>query len=266
MTELQIGTFARSNEQIDSAIENNADFVDLRMDLHHSIDFEAARNTLRQAGIPITLHLPSSPDWKPIDVSQEILPYIDLGRQIDAELVTMHTTLSSLFYSDDDIDSFLQGIRPACEAAQAAGVQLAIENLGLLYTEMALLFDQEPYIKMALDIGHGQIMAIRNRALDHIESFYDRIMMVNVHDNHGRDMIEEVVGMRKKGRLSRKEIRELAKKYDEHLCIGEGIIDFETIFRQLKERGYDGKFLMMCADPLRFPEERAKFLDIWNSL
>jgi sugar phosphate isomerase/epimerase len=55
----------------------------------------------------------------------------------------------------------------------------------------------------------------------------------------------------------------LAREHDEHLPIGEGEIVFEPIFRELKERGYAGKFLMMCKDPERFPGERDKFTKIW---
>ena len=261
---MQVGTFARNNDQVKSAIENGADFVDLRMDLHHTIKFEEAKGLLDDAGIGCTLHLPSSPDWKPIDVSREILPYIDLGREMEAELVTLHTTLSSLFYTDEEIDEFLTGIGPACEAAKAAGVQLAIENLGLMYTEMALLFDAQDCMKMTLDIGHGQIMALRNRSFDHIQFFYDKIAIVNVHDNHGQDMVHRVVELRKKQRLSREEIRSMATEYDTHLPIGDGKIDFVPIFSELKKRGYDGKFLMMAKDPSVFPQEREKFLELWK--
>ncbi|MCF2138165.1 MAG: sugar phosphate isomerase/epimerase [Candidatus Thorarchaeota archaeon] len=261
---MQVGTFARTNQQIEQAINNGADFVDLRMDSKHTINFEQARTLLTREGIPCTLHLPSSPEWKPVDVSREILPYIDLGRRMEAELVTIHTTLSSLFYTDEDIDQFLHGIRPACEAARNAGVTLAIENLGLLYTEMALLFDAQPCMMMALDIGHGQIMAMTNRTLSHIQFFYNRIAMVNVHDNFGQDMVQEIVELRKRGPLSREKVRALAHEYDLHLPMGEGRIDFIPIFSELKKRGYDGKFLMMAADPSLFPGEAKKFRDLWK--
>ena len=95
---MEIGTFARNNEQVQAAIKNEPDFVDLRMDLNFSINFAEAKEDLNDAGIACTLHLPSNPDWKPIELSRGIVPYIDLGRQIDAEVVTFHTMLSTLFY------------------------------------------------------------------------------------------------------------------------------------------------------------------------
>ena len=260
---MEIGTFARNNEQVRSAINNEPDFIDLRMDLNFSIDFEEAKRDLKAADIPCTLHLPSNPDWKPVELSRGIVPYIDLGRQIDAELVTFHTMLSSLFYDDDDIDIFLESLPLACEASKEAGVTLAIETLGLYYTEMQLLFDMFPDMRLALDIGHGQILASRNRSLDHIRSFYEKIALVNVHDNYGSKMVDDVLKMKKEREVSQGEIRELAVRYDTHLPIGEGEIDFDSIFRELKQRGYDGRFLMMCECPSDFPKEREKFTELW---
>jgi sugar phosphate isomerase/epimerase len=260
---MEIGTFARNNGQVRSAIENEPDFIDLRMDLNFSINFSEAKTDLNKAGIPCTLHLPSNPDWKPIELSRGIVPYIDLGRQIDAEVVTFHTMLSTLFYDDYDIETFLKALPLACEASKEAGVTLAIETLGLYYTEMQLLFDMFPNMRLALDIGHGQILAKRNRALDHITSFYDQIVMVNVHDNNGSQMVDDVQKMKKEREVSQGEIRELAVRYDTHLPIGEGEIDFQTIFKELKHRGYSGKFLMMCECPPDFPREREKFMELW---
>ncbi len=260
---MEIGTFARNNDQIKDALKHDPDFIDLRMDLAHSITFSDATEDLEDAGVPCTLHLPSHPNWKPMDLSQEIVPYIDIAADIGAELVTIHSTLSTLMYTDEDIDTFLDAVHLAVDAAENAGVPIAVETLGLYYTELTLLFDSQPSMQLCLDIGHGQIMAHRNRSLGHVDSFFDRIAMVNVHDNHGEKMIEEVLEQRKKRRLSREEIRELAHKYDEHLPIGEGDIDFQSIFQQLKQRNYDGRFLMMCADPARFPEEREKFMSLW---
>jgi sugar phosphate isomerase/epimerase len=260
---MDIGTFARNNNQVRGAIENEPDFIDLRMDLNHSIDFIEAKADLNKAGIPCTLHLPSNPDWKPVELSRGIVPYIDLGRQIDAEMLTFHTMLSTLFYDDHDIDIFLQAIPLACDAAAESGVTLAIETLGLYYTELKLLFDDFCDMKLALDIGHGQILAKRNRANDHINSFFDNIEIVNVHDNHGSKMLDEVLQLKSERKVTQSEIRELAVRYDTHLPIGEGEIDFGSIFKNLKQQGYDGRFVMMCECQGDFQREREKFMELW---
>jgi sugar phosphate isomerase/epimerase len=260
---MQIGTFARNVDQVKSAISAKPDFIDLRMDLNHGLDFREIRGILKENGIICTLHLPSDPGWSPMDLPQEIIPYIDIGAEIEADLVTFHTALSTLFYDDDAIDNFLEWVPLACDAAKETGMQIAVETLGLYYTEMVLLFDQCPGIKIALDIGHGQIMAHRNRALELIPAFHDKIAMVNVHDNKGAQMVEEVVKTRRKRRVTRLEMREIARKYDTHDQIGSGCIDFQPIFRELKERSYAGRFLMMARDPGKFEDEKEEFTRLW---
>ncbi len=261
---MKIGTFARENSQVERAIQFSPDFIDLRMDLNYSLSFQKITMMLSDTDIEITLHLPSSPDWKPQEISREIVPYIDIGAEIGAKLVTIHTTLSPLFYTDEDIDNFLQSVVLAHDAALEVRITLAVENLGLYYSELELLFESCPRMRLALDIGHGQIYSTENRSIAIIQSFYDRIEMVNVHDNHGSRMLEEVISMQKNDTISKETMRELGKKHDEHLPIGEGEIDFKAIFGKLKKRGYDKRFLMMCKDPFKFPDEREKFLNLWD--
>ena len=260
---MEIGTFARTRKQVLRAVELNPDFIELRLDVGHDLDLSESCGAIKESGTRCTLHLPSNPDWKPIELSQGIIPYIDLGRQMDADLVTFHTTLSTLFYNDEDINTYLKALPLAYDAAMESGVPLAIETLGLFYTELRLLFDEFPKLKMVLDIGHGQLLATRNRALSHIESFSDHIAMVNVHDNNGADLVQEVLNERKKRNVSTGEMRELALNYDTHLPIGKGKIKFQPIFSLLKEHSFDGKFLMIGGGLDQFEHERETFTKLW---
>ncbi len=260
---MEIGTYARTTEQVKQAVQHKPDFVELRLDLGHDLDLKEACGILSSAGVSCTIHLPSNPDWKPYELSQGIAPYIDLARLIDARLVTFHTTLSTLFYDDEDIDTFLQSLPVAYDAAREAGVPIAVETLGLYYTELSLLFERFPQMRLVLDIGHGEILATRNRSLAHIETFGDFIEMVNVHDNNGSRMIQEVLDLKKKRDVSRGEMRELALRYDSHSRIGEGSIDFEKIFALLKSVSYDKRFLMIGGQPEDFEGERSSFMERW---
>lgn len=260
---MQIGTFARTNEQVIHGIDNEADFIELRLELNRQLKFSEAKAAMNKAGIPCTMHLPSNDSWKPVDLSQDILPYIDLAQMIDAELAVFHPPLSALLYNDEEIDAFLQGLPLVYDAAKESGVFLAIETLGFYYTEMMLIFDEFPDLKINLDIGHGQLLATRNRALGHIENYCNNIEMVNVHDNNACKAFEEVLSSKGMNEFSQEELREMAVVCDKHLPIGDGSIEFAPIFSILKEKNYDGRFLMRCADPLCFMEERKKFLNIW---
>jgi len=261
---VQVGTFARNNEQVKNAVEYGASFVDLRMDSNETLNFAAARKMLSDAGIKRTLHLPSSPSLGPIDVRKDIIPYVDIGREVGADLVTFHTTLSPLFYSDENIAGFLEAIPMAGDAARESGVTLAAETLGLYSTELTLLFEANPNLRLTMDLGHAQILATRNRSFTMMEYFFDKIAMVNVHDNQGKAMTDEVLRLKSKRDVPLEEMRKIAQKYDAHLPIGEGSIDFKSIFKELKRHSYDGRFLMMCRDQSVFPNERKKMTELWG--
>jgi len=260
---MQVGTFARTNEQVVRGIESSADFIELRMDFNHQIIFDKAKTALNQAGIPCTLHLPSDRNWKPIELSQNILPYIDLAQMIDAQLVTFHPSLSTLLFRDEEIDTFLQSLPLVYDAAKESGIVLAIETLGIYYTELMLVLDELPDMKIDLDIGHGQLFATINRALDHVKSHCNSIEMVNVHDNNACEAFAELLASKKMRDFTQEELREMAIICDKHLPIGEGSINFSPIFTALKEKNYDGRFLMLCSDPLYFLQEQKKFMELW---
>ena len=260
---MQIGTFARTNEQVNSGIESSADFIELRLELDRQMKFSEAKTAMNKERIPCTLHLPSNDNWRPVDLSQDILPYIDLAQMIDAELAVFHPPLSTLLYSDEEIDAFLQALPLVYDAAKESGIVLAIETQCFYYTEMMLIFDEFSDLKINLDIGHGQLLAVRNRALGHLENYCDNIEMVNVHDNHACQAFEDVLRSKKMNEFNQEELREMAIICDKHLPIGDGSIEFAPIFSALKERNYDRRFLMRCADPLCFKREREKFMELW---
>ena len=260
---MQIGTYARTTEQVFKGLESSADFIELRMDSEHRIVFDKAKTALSKAGIPCTLHLPSDRNLKPIDLSSDLVPYIDLAQMIEAELVVFHSPISPLLYSDEEIDAFLQEFPLAYEAAKESGVTLAVETMGFYYTEMMLVCNQFPNLKINLDIGHGQLLATRNRALDHIENHCSNIEMVNVHDNNACEAFTDILNKKKLQDFTQEELREMAIICDKHLPIGDGSIEFAPIFSALKERNYDGRFLMLCSDPLCFDAEREKFMKLW---
>ncbi len=260
---MQIGTFARSTEEVIKGLESSPDFIELRMDVGHKIVFNEAKAAMNQAGIPCTLHLPHDKNWAPVDLSQDIVPYIDLGQMIDAQLVVFHAPLSTLLYSDEEIDTFLESLPLAYDAAKESGVKLAIETVGFYYTEMMLVFGKFPKLKINLDIGHGQLLANRNRALGHIENYCANIEMVNVHDNNACEVYNEILSTKNLADFSKEDLREMSIACDKHLPIGDGSIEFTSIFSALKQRHYDGRFLMLCSDPTCFKNERDMFMKLW---
>jgi len=70
-----------------------------------------------------------------------------------------------------------------------------------------------PTLKFHLDIAHAFIENRMKGVRDYIDAFGDRLAHVHIHDNHG--------------------------KWDEHLPLGKGKIDFRKVIRLLKEINYD---------------------------
>jgi sugar phosphate isomerase/epimerase len=77
-------------------------------------------------------------------------------------------------------------------------------------------------------------------------------------------MTEEVLRLKTERDVTLDEMRDIAQRYDTHLPIGNGSIDFKPILKELKRHSYDGKFLMMCRNQSMFPSERRKFVELWS--
>ena len=87
--------------------------------------------------------------------------------------------------------------------------------------------------------------------------------MVNVHDNNACEAFEDILSSKQLSEFSQEDLREMSIACDKHLPIGDGSIEFSPIFSLLKQRNYDGRFLMLSNDPLCFDVERGKFIQLW---
>jgi sugar phosphate isomerase/epimerase len=119
-------------------------------------------------------------------------------------------------------DAVVQNAEAVAEvAARAAelGQEIMVENMGGAFgtpDELGPLLDAAPNVRFHLDVGHANIRPYGqpNRLAGLLEAFGDRIAHVHVHDNKGR--------------------------YDEHLPLGVGNLDFRDAARRLRAAGWDG--------------------------
>ena len=79
--------------------------------------------------------------------------------------------------------------------------------------EFKYIIDNVPSLLVHLDIPHAFTSGGMKSVLDYINRFRDKIIHIHWHDNHGRK--------------------------DEHLPIGEGLIEHEKAVRALKDIDYD---------------------------
>ena len=171
--------------------------------------------------LPCLVHAPK--EGNPFDIEQlerlffpKILRLLDACRELFAPLLTMHFWMDSRFIPKKVRDQKREILRNMAQEGRQRGVQLCLENLSESPEDIRSLLTGCPELGLTLDIGHGEILSPHNRSLDFLELWSERIYHVHAHDNHGGDRVED----------------------DLHLPIGEGKIDFPSIFQALGQAGY----------------------------
>jgi sugar phosphate isomerase/epimerase len=132
--------------------------------------------------------------------------------------------------------------------AEQLGLNLCLENMfprcqyGVETIDFIKIFEQLPDLNLTLDTGHANIGNPEgNRILEFIETFSDRIGHVHISDNFGKE--------------------------DNHLPIGTGTINFDSVLKSLKGIGYKDTvtFEIFSKDREYLQISRDKFKKMWAS-
>jgi sugar phosphate isomerase/epimerase len=150
---------------------------------------------------------------------REVLDLIDACVKISAPLLTVHFWMDSRFISPEIIEGKRQIIWAMARAGAMKGIQVCLENLSEGPDDIAPVMAGCPELGITLDVGHAQFMADGNRAVEFLSLWPERVLHVHVHDNRGGKGVED----------------------DLHLPIGEGVIDFASVFSALDRSGYCGR-------------------------
>jgi len=136
-------------------------------------------------------------------------------KQLKAERVILHTGFKREVFMFNYRGKWLKDTseywKKEIKRYDKLGVTVVLENVVEFDPQIMIeLHDavNHPRLKLCLDIGHVNVWSKFPPAL-WIEKFGNRLAHVHVHDNHG--------------------------VYDEHLPIGKGNVDFQAVFRALKE-------------------------------
>lgn len=139
------------------------------------------------------------------------------ARRMGINFLTTHLWMDSRYVSAEIISAKIRALNELREFGRQEGVTVSLENLSESRADLEAILSVIPDLALTLDIGHAELLTDLNRSFEIISDFGHSIKHLHVHDNRGG------VGV----------------KDDLHLPLGEGIIDFEGIFRELHERGYD---------------------------
>jgi sugar phosphate isomerase/epimerase len=117
------------------------------------------------------------------------------------------------------LDNLVKSLRGIVSHAKKSGVTVILENSPLSngihnVEEFKYIVDNVPSLFVHLDVPHAFTSGGMQSVIDYINTFRDKIIHIHWHDNHG--------------------------KKDEHLPIGEGIIDHQKAINALKDIDYNG--------------------------
>jgi sugar phosphate isomerase/epimerase len=204
---------------------------------HHTLDetrVRALKEILEERGFTTSVHAPfvdvniASPS-KPIRASvlTRLKQSIHFSSELGSDFWVFHPGLQTgISHSTPGLDweLNLESIRELLSVAQEFGVSMTIENG--LHPLPFLLRTADDFIRfyedlgetdlgLTLDIGHANVNSQIN---DFFEKVPEKIVHAHLHDNHGRT--------------------------DEHLGLGDGIIDWLKIVRAFKKISFKGMLVV----------------------
>lgn len=146
---------------------------------------------------------------------------IRTAKMIGIDLINFHANLNGMFYGEKrrvPLNNLIKSLREIVMYAEKSNVKVMLENVPLSngihdVKEFKYIIEKVPSLFLHLDIPHAFTSGGMESVIDYINYFREKIIHLHWHDNHG--------------------------KRDEHLPIGEGLIDHERAVRELKNIGYD---------------------------
>ncbi len=157
---------------------------------------------------------------------RHLLNYINLSKEIGAEYCVVHCGYHFSQFRDVVMENLIKTYEAAVELAEEIELPLVIENmnrvhpdseivyLGVTIDEIKQLFEAVPskMLGLAMDVAHANLLPGGTKAW--IDAFPEKIFHLHLSDNDG--------------------------VLDRHLPIGDGSIDFGSVFSQLEDIGFSG--------------------------
>lgn len=223
------------------------DYIELAMDAplgHHAVVLEQKDqilHVLNELRLGLVCHLPTfvytadpSPAIRKASVD-EMIASLEVAAELNAHKIVVHPSIvNGLGRLTLDVTKTcaMQSLESIVHRAQQLNIRLCLENMfpnyGYYYEpdHFSEIFDRFPQLDMTLDIGHANIDGDKDRRIfDLIECFSDKICHIHLSDNNG--------------------------KFDEHLPLGHGNIQFQKVAQALMKKGYNQTVTLEVFDPDR---------------
>lgn len=217
----KIGGSTYCKQSLESELQNlkaiGYDFaeLDLGLPIEPNKTFESELKKVKNI-IPILVgHLPEI-DFKKEEI-ERCKKFIELLSNQNVNIFVIHLFSRNLL-TKDNLDLKIKNLKELAIFTKSKNSILVLENTEEDVDIFKKVFDKIPEIKFCLDIGHANLFAKENRSISLINNFGKFLKHVHIHDNVDGD----------------------AEKFDLHLPVGAGRINFTPIFDKLKEIKYSG--------------------------
>jgi sugar phosphate isomerase/epimerase len=221
---IDLGATARSPEDVMKVEALGLQFAEVPIKDPTKFAYQVAtyRELAKTLEIYYLCHGPREGDPNDIEGLENVyLPkvkrVIPLMVQLDVGLLTVHLWFDSRFVEEHVIRFKIEILKDIIHAAEKEGILVCIENLSEDAEDLSVAFNALPSLYMTLDLGHAQLLTDKNTSHQIISQFPKRIKHIHLHDNRGGDSPVD----------------------DIHLPPGQGIIDFDMIFEDLRKIGYE---------------------------
>lgn len=238
--------------QITWLAENGFDYIDLTLEAPEaaleSTDWGNIQSAIADSGLGVLCHAaPYLPIENPSPLVRqaaldELRRSVDAAALLNAPLCTMHYRGWPTYLAEAaGYEYYRQMFDILIRHGAAQGVAIALENSidnRHQLKHFREIFHRLPELKLAYDIGHGNVKTAKSMTRDYLFALNDRLAHVHISDNAGQD--------------------------DDHLAIGApkaGGIDLGHEVRGLRSFRYDGgitvevfgdrRWLLASADLIR---------------
>ncbi|AFK21120.1 sugar phosphate isomerase/epimerase (plasmid) [Haloferax mediterranei ATCC 33500] len=219
-------------ESVRWAAGEGFDFIEVLLDGPYareriSDSRDAMRTVLENAGLGFIVHLPFNIDpgspFSPIreGVVTEFIAGMDLAADLGATKVVFHPSSDAwdLGWTDAECREFIhESLDELIPAAIERGVEPCVENIVSSYYDVATfpeLLERYPNVSMTFDTSHALLAGMDEESMaEFMHEYADRIRHLHLVDTRGGS--------------------------DEHLPVGMGRIDFETVLSGLADVHWSG--------------------------
>jgi sugar phosphate isomerase/epimerase len=175
----------------------------------------------------------------------KVLKYsIIIANKVDSHSITVHPGYRESIDDKKNYDVLKETLKTVVKFGENYDVKVCLENHAIpispcFYVDDLLkVLKSVEGLKATLDIGHTNLTNIS--VAEYYKKIKDFVINVHVHDNDGTS--------------------------DQHRCIGEGNINFNSALKEFKKNKYDGPFILEIFTYEKLIKSKEIFLRIWNEV